>query len=229
MVKHLLVSPRKPPSAADLRAAWVDLEPPLTAAGSGPAMAARVGPRRGAARRRRVHPSAGARGGERARGGAILLRVAHRPTSAVARSLRCAGRALPRSRSTAARPPIGGRAHRREDPWRCRRGASCGARREEARMNPRVRARAPTAFCSARIHAWLLDADGRLTFNGPSRGPGGTQLSRPRPTTRPGARSALCASGPTGRFRAGSRPGARNALCASGPTGRFHFRVGFEL
>jgi hypothetical protein len=28
----------------------------------------------------------------------------------------------------------------------------------------------------------------------------GARLSRPRPTTRPGARSALCASGPTGRF-----------------------------
>jgi hypothetical protein len=105
------------------------------------------------------------------------------------------------------------------------------ARREEVQMNPRVRARAPTAFCSAGIHTWPLDADERLTFNGPSRSPGGTQLSRPRPTMRPGARSALCASGPTGhfRFRAGSRPGAWNAPCASGPTCRFRFRAGFEL
>jgi hypothetical protein len=70
-VKHLLVSPHKPPTAADLRAAWVDLEPPLAVAGSGPAMAARVGPRRGAARRWRVHPSTGARVSERARGGAV--------------------------------------------------------------------------------------------------------------------------------------------------------------
>jgi hypothetical protein len=30
-----------------------------------------------------------------------------------------AGRAPPRSRSTAARPPIGGRTRRREGPWRC--------------------------------------------------------------------------------------------------------------
>jgi hypothetical protein len=98
-------------------------------------------------------------------------------------------------------------------------------------MNPRVRARAPTTFCSAGIHVWPLDADGWLTFNGPSHGLGGTQLSQPRPTTRSGARSALCVSGVTGhvRFRAGSRPGARNALCASRPTGRFHFQAGFEL
>jgi hypothetical protein len=99
------------------------------------------------------------------------------------------------------------------------------ARCEEARMNPRVRARAPMAFCSAGIHAWPLDADGRLKFNGSSRGPGGTQLSQPRPTMRPGAWSALCASGPTGRFhfQAGSWPGARNALCASRPTSHFVF------
>jgi hypothetical protein len=68
-------------------------------------------------------------------------------------------------------------------------------------MNPRVHVRAPTAFCSAGINAWPLDADGRLTFNGPSRGPGGTQLSQPRPTTRPHAWSALCVNGPMGRFR----------------------------
>jgi hypothetical protein len=74
------------------------------------------------------------------------------------------------------------------------------ARCEEAQMNPRVRARAPTAFCSAGIHTWPLDADGWLTFNGLSRGPGGTQLSRPRPTTRTGARSALCVSEPTDHF-----------------------------
>jgi hypothetical protein len=63
--------------------AWVDPEPPLTAAGSRPAMAARVEPRRGVTRQRRVHPSAGARVGERAHGGAILLYVARRPMSDV--------------------------------------------------------------------------------------------------------------------------------------------------
>jgi hypothetical protein len=94
-------------------------------------------------------------------------RFTRRPMSTVARSLRCVGRAPSRSRSTAVRPPIGGRAHQREDPWWCH------------------HARAPTTFCSAGIHAWPLDANGRLTFNGPSRGPGGTQLSWPRLTTRP--------------------------------------------
>jgi hypothetical protein len=77
--------------------AWVDLEPPLAAAGSGPTMAMW-----------RVHPSTGARTGERARGGAILLHVAHRLTSVVARSLRCAGRALLRSCPTAVHPSISG-------------------------------------------------------------------------------------------------------------------------
>jgi hypothetical protein len=43
----------------------------------------------------------------------------------------------------AARPPIGGHARRRDGPWRRRHGASCGAWREKAQMNPRVRARAP--------------------------------------------------------------------------------------
>jgi hypothetical protein len=109
----------------DPLAAWVDLEPPLTAAGSGPAIAVRVGPVeepldggasthrlarasargpaaapsssaslidqraqslarcgarvglcRGAARRRRVHPSVGARIGERTHGGAVARRAA---------------------------------------------------------------------------------------------------------------------------------------------------------
>jgi hypothetical protein len=42
------------------------------------------------------------------------------------------GRALPRSRSTVARPPIGGRAHRREGPRQCHRSVSCGtAQRSE--------------------------------------------------------------------------------------------------
>jgi hypothetical protein len=122
------------------------------AAGSGPAMAVRVGPCRGAARRRRVHPSVGAHAGERAHGGTILLYVARRLTSAVARSLRCAGKALPRSRSMAARPPIGGHACRREGPRRCHHGASCSmARHEEDRMNPRVRVRALTVFLFGRI------------------------------------------------------------------------------
>jgi hypothetical protein len=67
----------------DPLAVWVDPEPPLVAAGSRPAMVARVGPRRGAARQRRGHPSVGARVGERARGGAILLYVGRRPTSDV--------------------------------------------------------------------------------------------------------------------------------------------------
>jgi hypothetical protein len=62
----------------DPLAVWVDLEPPLAAVGSGPAMAVRVWPCRGAARRWRVHPSTGTRTGERARRGAILLRVARR-------------------------------------------------------------------------------------------------------------------------------------------------------
>jgi hypothetical protein len=75
-------------------------------------------------------------------------------------------------------------------------------------MNPRVHARAPTRFCSTGFHAWPLDSDRRLTINGPSRGPGGKRLSRPRPTTRSSTRSALCASGPMSRFR---------------------FRAGFEL
>jgi hypothetical protein len=136
----------------DPLAAWVDLEPPLAAAGSGPAMAVRVGPCRGAARRRRVHPSAGARAGERAHDGAV--------------------------------------------------GANCGTTwGEEDRMNPRVRTRASAWFCSVGFHAWPLDADGRLTIIGRSHGPGGKRISRPRPTTRPGTWSALCASGPIGRFQ----------------------------
>jgi hypothetical protein len=57
----------------DPLAAWVNLEPPLTAAGSGPAIAVRVGPRRGAARRRRVHPSVGACAGEGAHGDTNVL------------------------------------------------------------------------------------------------------------------------------------------------------------
>jgi hypothetical protein len=81
-------------------------------------------------------------------------------------------------------------------------------REQRERVRARVRARAPVRFCSAGFHAWPLDADGWLTIIGPSRGPGGKRLSRPRPTMRPGARSALCASGPMGRFR---------------------FRAGFEL
>jgi hypothetical protein len=36
--------------------------------------------------------------------------------------------------------------------------------------------------------------------NGPSHGPGGTRLSRPRPRLRPGAWDALCASGPRAVF-----------------------------
>jgi hypothetical protein len=125
-----------------------------------------------------------------------------------------------------ARPPNGGHA--------CRRGAQGGAsgsfpllalgrlsadelgrslaaawkRERRERVSARVHARAPTRSCSAGFHAWSLDADGRLTITGPSHGPGGKRLSRPRPTTRPGVRSALCASGPTGRFQ---------------------FRAGFEL
>jgi hypothetical protein len=197
-------------------------------------MVVRVGQCRGAAQWRCVHPSAGARTGERDYGGTILLRVAHRSTSAVARSVRCAVRlyrgAVQRRR---VHPSMSARTGER-----IRGGAVAGrvaergaARREEVRMNPRVHARAPTAFCSARIHAWPLDADGRLMLNGPSHGPGGTQLSWSRPTTRDSAWSALCASRPTSHFcfRAGSRPDARNAPCASGPTGRFCFRAGFEL
>jgi hypothetical protein len=64
--RRTYLSPSEPSSAQDLRVVWVDLEPPFTAAGSGPAMAVRVGSHRRVARRRRVHPSAGARAGERA-------------------------------------------------------------------------------------------------------------------------------------------------------------------
>jgi hypothetical protein len=96
---------------------------------------ARVRLSRGAARRQRVHPSAGARVGETARGGAVT------------------GRAVERGEMRSA------------------------AWREKAQMNPRVRARRRSRFCSAEIHAWPSDADGRLTSNGPCRSPDGTRLS----------------------------------------------------
>jgi hypothetical protein len=86
--------------------------------------------------------------------------------------------------------------------------AAARKREQRERVSARVHARVPARFCSVGFHVWPLDADGRLTITGPSRGPGGKLLSRPRPTTRPGARSVLCVSGPTGHFR---------------------FRAGFEL
>jgi hypothetical protein len=172
-------------------------------------MAVRVGPRRGAARRRRIHPSTGARTDERvaaapSSSASLVDQRARKPARCSARVGLCRGAARRWCvHPSAARTPARGlvAVPSRGELWSV-------ARREEARMNPRVHARAPTAFCSTGIHAWPLDANGRLTFNGPSRGLGGTQLSRPRPTTSPGARSAPC---------------------ASGPMGRFHFWAGFEL
>jgi hypothetical protein len=142
-----------------------------------------------------------------------------------------------------ARPPNSGRAHRR--------GAQDGAsgtfpllalgrssvdelgrllaaarkRERRERVSARVSARASARFCLARFLAWSLDADGWQTITGPSRGPGGKRLSRPRPRLWPGAWDTLSASGPMGRFRlrAASRRGARDALSASGPSG--HFRL----
>jgi hypothetical protein len=136
-----------------------------------------------------------------------------------------------------ARPPSGGRAHRR--------GAQDGAsgtfpllalgrssadelgrllaaarkRERRERVSARVSARASARFCSAGFLARPLDADGWLMITRPSRGPGGKRLSRPRPASRPGERDTLSASGPTGWFslRAEWRPGGRSVVCASGP------------
>jgi hypothetical protein len=146
------------------------------------------------------------------------------------------------------RPPSGGRAHRR--------GAQDGAsgtfpllalgrssadelgrllatarkRERRERVSARVSARASVRFCSAGFLARPLDVDGWLTITGPSHGPGGKHLSRPRPRLRPGAQDALSASGPTGRFSlwAEWRPGTRSAVCASGPWAVFVFGLNFS-
>jgi hypothetical protein len=125
------------------------------------------GPCRGAARRRRVHPSVVVRGGEGARG------------SAVAFSNSLARLSLRRGR---------------------------GSGENEC---ARVRRREPSAGFvppgSTRDRPMGMDRR-RLTDRVTAQV--GARLSRPRPTMRPGARSALC---------------------ASGPIGRFPFRAGFEL
>jgi hypothetical protein len=97
--------------------------------------------------------------------------------------------------------------------------AAARKRERRERVSARVSARASARFCSVGFLVRPLDADEWLTITGPSRGPGGKRLSRPRPRLRPGARDALSVSGPTGRFRlqAASRPGARDTLSASGP------------
>jgi hypothetical protein len=78
--------------------------------------------------------------------------------------------------------------------------AAARKREQRERVCARVPTRAPARFCSVGFHAWPLDEDGRLMITGPSRGPGEKRLSRPRPTTRPGARRALCTSGPMAGF-----------------------------
>jgi hypothetical protein len=123
------------------------------------------------------------------------------------------------------RPPNGGRAH-----WRGAQDDASGMllplalgrssadelgrllaaawkRERRNRVNARVSARASVRFCSAGFLARPLDENGWLTITGPSRGPGGKRLSRPRPRLRPRARDALSASGPvsaSGRMAAWS-------------------------
>jgi hypothetical protein len=146
--RRTYLSPSGPPSAQDLRAAWVDLDPPLVVAGLGPAIAVRTGSRRRAARRRHVHPSAGGRAGERA---------------AVAPSPPCRSSSDKRSRldplgyGSAEESLDGGASTHRQthaparrpatapSPGELRSTVGCGvaAWREKAQMNPRVRARAP--------------------------------------------------------------------------------------
>jgi hypothetical protein len=99
-----------------------------------------------------LEPAAALEGpAERAHGGASSSAslIDRRVTSP--RSTRCVGTALPRSRSTAAHPPIGGRALARRPAAAPLRGELRSvARREEAQMNPRVRVRVPTPFLFGR-------------------------------------------------------------------------------